>query len=410
MLATIKCKHRIFFSVQAFKGWRMDQQSIDDVANKGQGRDESKAKGGFARAESLTSEQRKGIARNAALARWDANVPISTHEGSFHIGDKEIVAAVLPNKKRLLTQGTFLKAIGRSRTPKAGTGVMSTVDGTPFFLMAETLKPFIDEHLLQSTTPIFYRTKNKKRAVGYDAELLPMVAEVYLKMRDACLKENKPIPRQYAHIVDACDIVMRGLARVGIIALVDEATGFQETRERHALEMILDQYLRKEFAAWAKKFPDEFYFHIYRLKNWEWKGRKVNPPQVVAHYTKDIVYSRLAPQIIRELERRNPSENGRRRSKHHQWLTDDIGHPALAQHLHAVITLMRVSTTWEQFMGMLNIAHPQKDETMLFSFMTEDFCPASALPSDVPNATVQLSAQSGDVVQVTETAPGPYRP
>jgi len=49
---------------------------------------------------------------------------------------------------------------------------------------------------------------------------------------------------------------VRGFARVGIIALVDEATGYQEVRNKLALQAILDAFLRKELAAWAKRFPD----------------------------------------------------------------------------------------------------------------------------------------------------------
>jgi hypothetical protein len=219
---------------------------------------EMKAKGGRARAEALSPEQRKEIAVKAASARWDVNIPQSDFEGDFPIGDKVFSAAVLANGKRLLNQSSFLIALGRSRTPKAGTGVLSTVDGMPFFLQAEILKPFISEDLLQSTTPIFFRSKAGKKLVGYEAELLPMVAEVYLKMRDQYKKNNKPIPKQYAHIIEACDIVMRGLARVGIIALVDEATGYQEIRDRFALQKILDKYLTDEWAKWTNTFPDEY--------------------------------------------------------------------------------------------------------------------------------------------------------
>lgn len=109
------------------------------------------------------------IARKGALARWDADIPQATHEGVIEIGDAQIFAAVLPSRKRLLTQATFLRALGRSRSPKAGTGVLSTVDGIPFFLQAEVLKPYISEGILKSTTPVFYRTKEGKKAVGYDA-------------------------------------------------------------------------------------------------------------------------------------------------------------------------------------------------------------------------------------------------
>jgi|ERR1700730_4838949 hypothetical protein len=93
---------------------------------------------------------------------------------------------------------------------------------------------------------------------------------------------------------------------------------------------------------------------------------KVNRPQVVAYYTVDIVYSRLLPHFMEELESRMPrTESGRRKGKLHQLFSDDVGHPALAQHLYAVITLMRVSDDWETFMRMLDKAHPRKTDKWL---------------------------------------------
>jgi hypothetical protein len=146
----------------------------------------------------------------------------------LEVAGSTLTSAVLPDEKRIISQSTFLKALGRSRSPKAGTGVLSTVDSLPFFLQAKQLEPFISKDLRESTTPIFYLTKTGKRAAGYDAALLPKVCEVYLKFRDESLAKNGKIPKQYAHIVEACDILMRGLAHVGIIALVDEATGYQQ--------------------------------------------------------------------------------------------------------------------------------------------------------------------------------------
>ncbi len=320
--------------------------------------------GGDARKEALAPEERQAIARKAALARWNADVPQATHEGEFRIGNKRIRAAVLPNGKRLLVQGTFLQAIGRSRTPKAGTGVMTTVDGTPFFLQADVLKPFISDDLRLSTTPIFFLDKQGKRGVGYDAEILPLVADVYLKLRDDCEAKDQPLPHQYRHIVKTCDLVVRALAGVGLVALIDEATGYQEVRDRLALQEILDKYLRKEFAAWAKTFPDEFYREIFRLRKWVWRGMRINRPQCVAAYTRNLVYARLARRILKELEDRNPVINGRRKSKHFQWLTEDVGHPALAQHLHAIIGLMRASDEWGEFMRLVNRSFPKRGDTL----------------------------------------------
>jgi hypothetical protein len=76
-----------------------------------------------------------------------------------------------------------------------------------------------------------------------------MVCEVYLKFRDSYTKNAGKVPSQYRHIVAACDTLMRGLAKVGIVALVDEATGYQKIRDRDALQAILEKVLRKELAA-----------------------------------------------------------------------------------------------------------------------------------------------------------------
>ncbi len=323
------------------------------------------SKGGIARAKKLSADKRSEIARHAASGRWHSELMQATHEGELEIGSATLRAAVLPNGKRLLSQGTFLQALGRSRTPKAGTGALTAVDGLPFFLQADQLKPFISEELRVSTTPLLFRTSEGRRAVGYDAELLPMVCEVYLQFRDQSLERTGKVPSQYEHIVRQCDALMRGLAHVGIIALVDEATGYQETRDRLALQQILDRYLRKELAAWAKRFPDEFYQQIFRLRGWEWKGMKVNRPQVFANYTKDFVYERLTPGLLKELEARNPTDGkGARKRKHHQWLTEDVGHPALAQHLYAVIGLLRLSKTWDEFKDLLDRAYPKRGDTL----------------------------------------------
>ena len=162
-------------------------------------------------------------------------------------------------------------------------------------------------------------------------------------------------------IARKADVLLRGFAHVGIIALVDEATGYQELRDRNALQAILDRYLLAEQARWAKKFPDEFYREMFRLRGWEWRGMRVNRPSIVGKFTNDIVWDRLAPGLLDELKRLNPRdpETGARRGKHHQWLTQDIGHPALAQHLHAVVGLMRASTSWSQFTRFLQRAFPK---------------------------------------------------
>ena len=338
---------------------------------------ESKAIGGYARAQALSPVQRQEIARKAALTRWSTDIPQAKYSGTLKIGDVSIPCAVLEDGTRVLTQWGFSRAIGRAGRPAAGRG--SDVEKLAPFLALDNLKPYVSNELADSTKPIIFRLLRGGKAYGYKAELLPKVCEVYLRARDegALLKSQEKFAK-------ACDMLTRGLAHVGILALVDEATGYQEIRDRLALQEILDKFLRKEFATWAKQFPDEFYEHIFRLRKWEWKGMKVNRPQVVAYYTKDIVYARLAPGILKDLESRNPTdEKGNRKARHHQWLTEDVGHPALAQHLYAVVGLMRIAETWEGFKTMLDRAYPKQGDSLQLELFKDPIEPTSleSLPS-----------------------------
>lgn len=201
--------------------------------------------------------------------------------------------------------------------------------------------------------------------VGYDALLLPQVAEVYLKMKDACAAEKKDVPRQYRHIVKACDLIMRGLAQVGIVALVDEATGYQEVRDRLALQAILDKYITDEYAKWTKTFPDGFYRELFRLKGIPYppseNGQK---PMYVGHWTNFIVYSRLEAGVLKALKIKNPRlPSGNRARKHHQHLTRDYGQPELQELLSNVIFLMKGCNNWDEFQQKLDRARPQYGNT-----------------------------------------------
>lgn len=333
--------------------------------------------GGQARAEALSPSERSEIARRGAEARWAKvdGMPKASHEGMVKIGDIEFPCSVLDDKEktRVLSETKFMEGMGMYRSGALSTRRKAgTEEGSarmPLFLAFKNLKPYISRHLPDvHAEPLMYRTLGGNIAHGIPASLIPKICEVWLDAR-----ADNVLGNAQKKVAATAELLLRGLAQVGIIALVDEATGFQEKRDRDALQAILDRFLRQELAAWAKRFPDEFYRHIFRLRGWQWKGMSINRPHAVANYTKDVVYARLAPGLLKELEDRTPrAENGRRKAKFHQWMTDDVGHPALAQHLHAVVGLMRVAGTWDQFMGMLNVAFPKRGDTLMLPFMNDD--------------------------------------
>ncbi len=291
-------------------------------------------------------------------------IRVAKYTGDLKIGDTIIPCAVLDDGTRVISETGLTNALLGSRSGASKRlKQMHKEQGAlvPLFLAPSQVKPQITEELLMGPLhPIEYEQGNKLES-GYNAEALPIVCEIWLKAR-----ESGALQKQQLDKAKKAEILMRGLAHIGITALVDEATGYQEVRDKLALQAILDQYLRKEFAAWAKTFPDEFYQEMFRLRDWQWRGMKVNRPSVVGHYTNDLVYERLAPGVLEELQRRNPKNaHGNRKTKHHQWLTEDVGNPALAQHLYATIGFMRASTTWDQFYRMMQRAFPKKNTTML---------------------------------------------
>lgn len=319
--------------------------------------------GGEARAKKLTKEERSSIARVAAKARWAAaeevaSRPKATHNGVLKIGETEIPCAVLENGQRVLTQEGFLEAIGRAKKAKAGQG--ATVDQVPAFLSAKNLNPFISEELVESTVPIVFRGVRGTRGFGYKAELLPQVCQVYLEARD-----SGALLASQRHIAEKCDILVRALATVGIVALVDEATGYQQERDRDALHKLLEIYLTEERLKWAKRFPDEFYKQIYRLRGWEWPNQGKRTP-LVGKITNNIVYERLPSGVLAALQERNPTNlgTGKRKWKHHQFLSEDIGQPDLRDHLLQLIAIMRISPNWETFELHLKAAFPSSGDQL----------------------------------------------
>ena len=99
------------------------------------------------------------------------------------IGDVKMGCYVLEDETRVLSQRGVLIALGRS---KSIPGSRSDGDKLPPFLSQNNLKPFINKDLLMATKPIRFKAPSAGKTVnGYNAEMLPMVCEVYMAARDA---------------------------------------------------------------------------------------------------------------------------------------------------------------------------------------------------------------------------------
>ena len=273
------------------------------------------------------------------------------------IGDIEIPCYVLEDETRVLSQRGMTMGIGLN--PEAGFRM-------PQLIGSRSIKPFISNNLMPALeSPILFKNpRGGGNAYGYPATLLIDICNVILSARDAGALHEQQLP-----IAQRCDVLIRALATVGIIALVDEATGYQDIRAKRALATILQKFIDKELQPWTKTFPYEFYEQIFRLKGWP-GPEGVKRPSVIGHYTNDFVYARLAPGVLDELKKRNPiiPSKGRRKSTHHQWFTPDLGHPKLKEHLAAVTALMRAAPNWDSFRRSLQRAFPKLNTTMELPF------------------------------------------
>lgn len=336
--------------------------------------DDRQRKGGEARAAALSPEERSEIARAGARARWEKEraeepLPRATHRGSLDIGGTSIPCAVLEDGRRVLSETGITVALGsRSGGAKRLKKEQESLGAqTPVFLAPNNIKPFIDNDLLAGPLkPIAYKD-GRRTAIGYEATALPKVCNIWLAARDAGALQKQQLERAYK-----AELLIRALADVAIVALVDEATGFQEQRERDALSQLLAVYLSEERLAWAQMFPNEFYKQIYRLRGWDWPVGKAKTP-LLGRITNDIVYERLPQGVLDSLRERNPVDDTtkRRRWKHHQFLSEGIGQPDLRDHILQLLPLMRISKNWVEFKKHLEIAFPKQGEQATMDFENE---------------------------------------
>lgn len=325
----------------------------------GKEKNKAKAKGGVARALSLSAEDRKKIAKKAALARWGEELPKATHgspDRPIRIGDIEIQCYVLPDETRVLSLSGLYSALGMSKG--GGQGGVRKIAALMDRLQNKGIA--INDLAARANSTIrFVPPHGGNPADGYEATILPDICSVLIKA-----DQRGALDKRYKHLAERSELLQHGFATLGIIGLVDEATGYQNVRARDALQAFLDRFLRKELAAWVKTFPDEFFQELFRLKKWKWKGTS-RRPGVVGKYINDLIYDRLGKGVLEELQRRNPTdEKGRRKAKHFQWLTEDIGNPALAQHMYATIGFMRASESWDSFKSVFYRAFPKKGENL----------------------------------------------
>ena len=257
------------------------------------------------------------------------------YQATLPIAGIELDCAVLDDGTRILSAKSVFDAFGRSRK---GMNERLEIDGTkvPPFLAAKNLKNHIDHSVIERTKLIEYQDGKGVKS-GYTATLLPKMCEVYLSARRAGdLRESSQ-----GKLAEQAEILLSALAQVGIDALVDEATGYQYDRKHNALRLLLEKYITEGMQKWIHTFPDSFFVELDKLYDNETTNSHKRP-QYYGHFINKYVYEPIENGYVKsKLNELNITEDGKRKGKFHQWLSND-GRNILIHHIGRVQMFMEM--------------------------------------------------------------------
>jgi hypothetical protein len=303
-------------------------------------------------------------ARQGANGRWGAEgdaLRFAVDEGEVEFGSLTFRCAVLDDASRVINGTEFMRVMGIYRS-----GALSTRRGDddemyfPLHLAFKNLRPFIleDEDLVESLrAPIRYRSIKGSVAEGIPAQVLRRICTVWLKARSAGVLGSSQI-----RVADKAEQLLNALADVAIIALIDEATGYQKRRAHDELQKILRAYISPELLPWQSRFPIAYYEQIYRVMGWPYDASTTKRTAYVGKLTNRLIYEKLPPGVLPQLRLKNPTDSltKRRKRKHFQFLTDEVGNVHLEKQIAAVTTLLRATPdgNWRLFETLFNHAYP----------------------------------------------------
>lgn len=228
------------------------------------------------------------------------------------------------------------------------------------YLAQKSLKPFIYKDKDVGHYEPLECYKGSQKINGFEATVLIDICDAFLQAR----KEIKLSTRQQI-IADQCEILVRSFAKVGLIALIDEATGYQYDREKKELQTIFKAFISDEILAWQEAFHLSFYKEIFRLWGIPFTDKYIKrKPSFLGHITNRFVYSNMPKGIfvLEKLKGKTPkTKGGNYKYRLHQSLTKDVGREALKKVIYSIETLASISETKEQFIKLVAEKYGQKE-------------------------------------------------
>ncbi len=317
------------------------------------------SKGGNERAKSLSPEERQRIARAGAIARWQkANTPIdpnrtpnAEYNGPLEIGEAKIDAYVLDDGRRVIHKRGMAKALGMKS--EGGNAFMKTMNRKGLgSALPQEIRDKIDN-------PLVFNVLAGDPGHGYEATFLIDLCKAIMRAN----KDGKLKPSQEFLAIQA-EVIVSASAKLGIVALVDEATGYIADKRKEEYRELFRDFIREECRQWEKEFPDQFFEMFYKLYGLKRKNPKANHPSFFGHLIRKYIYHPLANSngaVLKELDEKNPVvyTGGGRKHKLHQFLSENVGVPAFRAHLWQVVGIGNSVTDKASFDKAFDRAFPK---------------------------------------------------
>lgn len=263
----------------------------------------------------------------------------------------EIPCYVLEDGQRIFRLSNLTKALRGKEHGKFGN-----------YLAASAIQKYLPKRLWPLNDPNNDRVPqgvinfelNGKKEKGYNSEDFMDVCTAFVTAN----LNGENLTEAQGEIVKNANAYILACAKVGITALIDEATGYQYKREHNELQLKLNFFLTDQLRDWEKTFPDELWVQFGRLTGW--KGSIKQRPKYWGKYVNEFVYECIDKDLAEELRSRKPKMPSD--AKFHQWLNEDRGVKALIQHIWQIVGIAKTCSNINELRVLVNKEFKEKNE------------------------------------------------
>jgi hypothetical protein len=253
-------------------------------------------------------------------------MPRSEFRGRVDIGPTDVACHVLSDGRRVVACSDLVQALGGHGASASSGRRLARV-------------PTVPEGLLTDRVIRFRVAGDTEFAEGYDVGLLIELAELVLVARTAGVLKKKQLP-----LATSAEAIVRHCAAVGVVQLVDNATGYDKVKTRQLLQLRIQSLIADEVEEWVSIVPAEFWAQLARIE-----GVRVvpdRPPIRWASYVLAFVYDAVEPDVGRELRR--DGDGPRFSPDLHAWLRA-TGAKRLASRMRQTVVMMNSCTDLTEF-------------------------------------------------------------